>query len=149
MYEIYIEFLKKYNLYDKEVFDFIKDKTVYVDYMNTDSEDFIGVYPIVDEDNIVRDLRMCVPTIVDDISISMNIHEYVHLIKMYSNLNKEYVEDKYKELLPVMYELLFLKSINFNDYIDIYIEHIKKEDNYLKVLLDVFNLNSGNNITKK
>ena len=83
MYEIYIEFLKKYNLYDKEVFDFIKDKTVYVDYMNTDSENFIGVYPIVDKDNIVRDLRMCVPNIVDDISISMNIHEYVHLIKMY------------------------------------------------------------------
>ena len=149
MYEIYIEFLKKYNLYDKEVFDFIKDKTVYVDYMNTDSENFIGVYPIVDKDNIVRDLRMCVPNIVDDISISMNIHEYVHLIKMYSNLNKEYVEDKYKELLPVMYELLFLKSINFDEYIDIYIEHIKKEDNYLKVLLDVFNLNSENNITKK
>ena len=148
MYEIYIEFLKKYNLYDKEVFDFIKDKTVYVDYMNTDSENFIGVYPIVDKDNIVRDLRMCVPTIVDDISISMNIHEYVHLIKMYSNLNKEYVEDKYKELLPVMYELLFLKSINFDEYIDIYIEHIKKEDNYLKVLLDIFNLNDNKIKTK-
>ena len=149
MEEKYINFLKEYNLYNEEIFEYMKDRIVYVDYKNENHRFFIGVYPKVDEgSNIVTDIRMYVPKIVDDISVSMNIHEYVHLISVYNNLNKEYVDDPYKELLPVMYELLYIKSINNNECLDIYKEHIKERVNYLKELLDIFDYNKEYTLKK-
>ena len=137
MYEKFIDFLKHYGLYNQEVFDFIKDKTRYVDYNKEEARDFIGCFPKMEND-IVKDIRLCVPKIVDDVTVSINIHEYVHLLKIYSYLNKEYKESKYEEVLPTAYELLYLRNNDF-DYLKLYKEYIMSgDDEYLKYLVTFF-----------
>ncbi|MBR2678809.1 MAG: hypothetical protein IKE63_05275 [Bacilli bacterium] len=137
MYEKFIDFLKHYGLYNQEVFDFIKDKTRYVDYNKEEARDFIGCFPKMEND-VVKDIRLCVPKIVDDVTVSINIHEYVHLLKIYSYLNKEYKESKYEEVLPTAYELLYLRNNDF-DYLKLYKEYIMSgDDEYLKYLVTFF-----------
>ena len=137
MEEKYINFLKKYNLYREDIFEFIKDKTVFVDYKDPNSLGFIGVYPNL-VNGIIKDIKMVVPKIEDDTSISMNIHEYIHLLKIFDYLNKEYVFSDYEELLPVMYELVYAKENNNKELLKTYKEHIQEDDNYLKILLELF-----------
>jgi len=137
MQEKYINFLKEVNIYDEKAINYLKDKTRILDY-SEESKDFIGTYPQVDKNNILKDIKMCVPKITNDITLSINIHEYVHALLLYKNLNKEYKEDKYPELLPVFYELVYLKENNIDDYFNYYIEHIKEQNNYLTILLNIF-----------
>ena len=92
---------------------------------------------------------MCVPKMTNDITVGMNIHEYVHAVTLYRYLNKEYEEDKQEELMPTFYELNYYKDNNVDDYLNFYIEHIKEKDNYLTMLLNIFdkdnNKNNNNN----
>ena len=138
MEEKFINFLKKYNLYREEIFKYIKPRTRRIDYKDNNAFNFIGVYANLDNNDILRDIKMVVPYMVDDNSIAINIHEYIHLLYIYDYLNKEYVFNNYEELLPVLYELMYSKENNNVEYINMYINHIKEEDNYLKVLLDIY-----------
>lgn len=119
MEEKYIEFLKKCELYNKDVFDYIEYRTTYVDYRQKGSMDFVGCYPII-QDGIVKDIWLCVPKIVDDISVSINIHEYIHLLRVYSFLGKKFIESENEEVMPVLYEFAFLNEVGNIDYLDKY-----------------------------
>ncbi|MBQ6546724.1 MAG: hypothetical protein IJL74_01850 [Bacilli bacterium] len=131
MYQKYIGFLKEYNLYDEEVLDYIKDKIIYIDYKKESFKEFVGCYPMIDN-GIVKDIRLCIPKITDDISIAINIHEYVHLLKMHKYLDKEYVFKKDEEVLPVFYEMLFLvnnQTKETDEYIEFYRTYIENNNN--------------------
>ena len=136
MKDKYINFLKKYNLYREDIFGYMKDKTKYLDYRQDGSDAYIGVYPNL-VDGIIKDIKMRVPYIIDDHSIAINIHEYIHLLKMFDYIGKEYVFSDYEDLLPTFYELVFAKENNDVDYINERLEFIK-EYNYLNVLVDMF-----------
>ena len=123
----FIKFLKDTEIYNEEVFEYIKPKTVYLDH-SEEATHFYGVFPIVDDNNIIKDIKLCVPKIKDDITVSINIHEYVHLLMVYRDLNKEYKESDYDELLPVMYEFYYLKD-NDPEYLEAYKEKISKSNN--------------------
>lgn len=123
----FIKFLKDTEIYNEEVFEYIKPKTVYLDH-SEEATHFYGVFPIVDDNNIIKDIKLCVPKIKDDLTVSINIHEYVHLLLLYRNLNKEYKESDYDELLPVMYEFYYLKD-NDPEYLEAYKEKISKSNN--------------------
>ncbi len=125
----FIKFLKDTEIYNEEVFEYIKPKTVYLDH-SEEATHFYGVFPIVDDNNIIKDIKLCVPKIKDDITVSINIHEYVHLLLLYRNLNKEYKESDYDELLPVMYEFYYLKD-NDPEYLEAYKKKISKSNNKL------------------
>lgn len=133
MEEKFINFLKETELYNEEVLEYIKYRTTHVNYKQEGAMDFVGCFPII-EDDIVTDIWLCVPNIVDDISASINVHEYVHLLRVYKSLGKEFIESEYEELLPVMYEFAFLESIGNTEYLNKYKEDIKKDD-VLKVLV--------------
>lgn len=133
MEEKFIDFLKKSELYNEEVLDYIKYRTTRVDYKQEGAMDFVGCFPII-EHGIVKDIWLCVPNIVDDISASINVHEYVHLLRIYRSLGKEFKESEYEELLPVMYEFAFLEDIGNTEYLNKYKEDIK-DDKVLKILV--------------
>ena len=59
---------------------------------------------------------MRVPHIIDNHSIAITIHEYIHLLKMFDYIGKEYVFSDYEDLLPTFYELVFAKENNDIDY---------------------------------
>lgn len=126
----FICFLKKHKLYKEEVFNFIKNKTLLVDYKDERSVGFIGCFPVM-ENNIIKDIRLCIPRLVDDISVAINIHEYMHLLKMYNHLNCEYFFDNSEEVLPVIYEMIYLTDNSLLDYIAYYRDKINENDNDL------------------
>ena len=66
MKEKFINFLKETELYNEEVLEYIKPNTVKVDY-SPEAIDFIGCFPVTDENNKLRAIRMCVPKMIDDI----------------------------------------------------------------------------------
>ena len=125
MEEKFIEFLKKSELYNEEVLDYIEYRTTHVDYKEKGAMDFVGCYPIL-EDGMVKDIWLCVPNMVDDISISINIHEYVHLLRVYKSLGKKFEESEY--------EFAFLENVGNTEYLEKYKEDIK-DDEVLKVLV--------------
>ena len=147
MEEKYINFLKKYDLYREDIFEYMKDKTKYIDYRLDESKRFYGVFTNI-ENGIIKDIRVMVPYLVDDTSISIRIHEYIHVLKIYDYLNKEYVFTDYEDLLPVFYELVYAKENNNYDYINERIDELKDNFNYLKVVLDLFDQNKENNNKK-
>ena len=142
MKEKYIEFLKEYGLYDEKIFNYIESRTIYVDYLDDESIEFIGCYPIVEND-ILTEVKLCVPRIVDDISLSMNIPEYIHLYNIYSNIGSKYIPDEYEEFLPVMYELEFLINSGDKEYLDYYVQCIRDRDDYLVKVLNLFAYTGG------
>ena len=149
MEDKFINYLKKTEIYNEELLNYLKDNTKVIEY-SEDANDFIGTFPQVDENNILTGIKMCVPKMTNDITVGMNIHEYVHALMLYRNLNKEYVEDNQAELMPTFYELNYYKENNVNDYFNFYIEHIKEKGNYLTMLLNIFDKdNNKNNINHK
>ena len=149
MEDKFINYLKKTEIYNEELLNYLKDNTKVIEY-SEDANDFIGTFPQVDENNILTGIKMCVPKMTNDITVGMNIHEYVHALMLYRNLNKEYVEDNQAELMPTFYELYYYKDNNVDDYLNFYIEHIKEKDNYLTMLLNIFDKdNNKNNINHK
>ena len=137
MDEKYIEFLKNYGLYDEKVLNFIESTTKRLDYSDI-ALNFFGCYPIINDDGILIGIRMCVPYIKDDITRSINIHEYIHLLELYRQLNKKYVESNMKELLPVFYEFVYLNSLHNRDYLEYYKDYLTQKNNYLKIIIEIF-----------
>ena len=127
MYKKFEDFLKKYKLYDQEVIDYIKTRMIIVDYSYEPARDYIGCFPIV-KNGMITDIRLCVPKMVDDITVSINIHEYVHLLDVYKRLYEEDVKDKNEELLPVLCEFKYLED-NDTEYLDYYKECIMNGKN--------------------
>lgn len=149
MEDKFINYLKKTEIYNEKLLNYLKDNTKVIEY-SEDANDFIGTFPQVDENNILTGIKMCVPKMTNDITVGMNIHEYVHALMLYRNLNKEYVEDNQAELMPTFYELYYYKDNNVDDYLNFYIEHIKEKGNYLTMLLNIFDKdNNKNNINHK
>ena len=148
MYSKFIKFLEDSELYNEEVFDHMNERARLVKYNET-SKDFFGCYPIVDENNILRDIRICIPHITDHITAAINIHEYVHYLFLYRNLNKKYIEDEYAELMPVFYELAYLKEQKEDKYYNYYLDHIQEKDNYLKTLLKIYKKEDNKEYQKK
>lgn len=137
MYDKFIKFLKNNNIYDEEVLNYFENHSTHVDYKEEDAEYFIGCYPQVEND-ILTGVNVCVPDMDDEITVTINIHEYVHMLKLYKNLNKKYEETPYEEVLPVFYELIFLRENvkTMNDYYNYYSEYLMKyyEKEYLMVI---------------
>ena len=136
MEEKFIKFLKDNNIYNKEALKYFNDNSTYVDYKDESAEYFVGCYPKV-ENGILKGINICVPRMEDEITVTINIHEYVHALRLYKGLNKKYKDTGYEEVLPVFYELIFFKenAKSMDDYYNFYknylLEDYKKE--YLMV----------------
>ena len=86
------EFFKKENIYNEDFFEYIKNRVHYLPY--NVSLDWFGCFPILDENNILIDFRIFVPTIKTEKNILVNIHEIYHGYELYNGLGKIYIEDR-------------------------------------------------------
>ena len=65
------------------------------------------------ENNILVELSVIVPKIVDLRTMLINIHEYTHEIELFDKLNTPYLEDVEKsEAFAKSMELVYKKAIN-------------------------------------
>ena len=151
MEEKFINFLKKSELYNEEFLNYLNDRTLITNHFE-ENKDIIGTYPILDEKNILKDIKICIPKLYNDIEVGVYINEYVTALMLYRNLNKEYKKHELDRIIPTYYELIYLKENNQEDYLNLYLEELKEQDDTYEILLNIFNkdeLNVDNYIHMK
>lgn len=89
-----------YNYYEnEEALDYLKQNTKIIKGDVSENMIFYGCFPII-ENNILKEIKICVPDIKDFKSMLINIHEYKHGIRLYSYLGKEFnINEKQEEVL--------------------------------------------------
>lgn len=98
------------NYYHKEdAIYYLFDHTKILDTNLADTT-FYGCYPTI-KDNILKEIRICVPPINNLKSMLINIHEYRHGIDLYPYLGKPYQEDDY-EIMAKQEEIKFQKTLS-------------------------------------
>ena len=125
-YNKFIQFLKEHNLYDDKLFKYWFDNTIRFDYKDDEARDFIGVYYDI-KDGYLRGMRSVLPFIDNDITILINIHEYIHMLLMYKKLNKKCIIGNDVEVLPILFERIYVREneteelVKYLNYLDDYI----------------------------
>lgn len=106
-FDKFIDFITRHNLYENKSFIAISNKTTNIDYYNEEARDFIGCFYKV-ENEIIADFKVCVPEIISEETLLINIHEYVHALIIYNSLGKKEDIGLEKEVLPMMYEEMYV-----------------------------------------
>lgn len=109
-YRKFINFFQKHNLYNEEIFDYLRLNSILFDYLDEDTRPFIGCYHTLDKDLKLKKIELCVPLIADEKTILINIHEYTHGILLYEYLNKKIKITNDCETLPLLMERIYLEE---------------------------------------
>ena len=56
-YQIFIEFLKKHNLYNEEAIKYLHKQGIFFDYYEEENRDFIGCYYILNKSNVLQKIH--------------------------------------------------------------------------------------------
>lgn len=118
-YNKFIDFLKKHNLLEKESFIFISNHTKNINYENYEEREFIGCYYEINEKGKLISFKVCVPEITNERTLLINIHEYIHALLLYNMLNKKCDIGLEKEVLPMLYEKLYIlenEEVSMKEY---------------------------------
>ena len=125
-YNDFINFFKKHNLYDEEIFNYIQKNRTLFDYRDEEQRIFIGCYYTCNKQGILQKIKLCVPFIDNQITLLINIHEYIHAIELYKNIGKKYEQKDTEETLPMLYEQLYYLE-NPNKELEIYLIELNKK----------------------
>ncbi len=102
------DLINYYHQYDAIYYLMDHSKTIDVDFKK--GIDFYGCYPYVEND-ILKEINICVPKIKNLTTMKINIHEYKHGIDLYPYLGKSYIEQDY-EVLARNEEINFQKTLS-------------------------------------
>lgn len=120
----FINFFKNHNLYNENMFNYLRNNSIQFDYLDEEKRPYIGYHYITDKNSILTKIILYVPYIDNQKTILINIHEYIHGIILYNNLEKKFKQGTDSEILPLLYERLYLtenkdKEIeNFLNYLN-------------------------------
>ena len=106
-----IDFFKRHNLYDKEMFDYFSLNSSMIDYRYEEQRDFIGCFWKF-KNNVLVKFHLVLPYVYNDITMLISIHEIVHGILAYKTLNKKFNLDLDCESLPMLYEKIYINEVN-------------------------------------
>lgn len=85
-------FLKKQNMNDKAFLEYMKTRTKKLP--STTKKEWFGCFPIVTENNILKEVNIMVPEIESIDNLLVNIHEYTHAFELYHELGTSYIEER-------------------------------------------------------
>ena len=108
-YEKFLEFLKSHNLYDEDIYKYWYDNSMRFDYLIEEGRDFINTYYKFENGYLVK-LWSFLPFIDSDITVLINIHEYVHMYVMYNKLGKRCKIGRDCEVLPILFERIYIEE---------------------------------------
>lgn len=122
-YDKYIQFLKEHNLYNIELLNYIKANSTYFDYREEENRDYIGCFFKLNKKKKLEKISLVLPFIIDEQTVIINIHEYIHAFMYYKYLGKKVVFDNTIEILPMLYEKIYLIE-NYTPSNDKYIANL-------------------------
>ena len=104
------DFFKKENIYEEDFFKYIKNRIYY--FPSDTSLDWFGCFPIVDDNDILVDIKVAVPKIKTEKNILFNLHEIFHAYELYHELGSKYVEKiEERELSAKTFEKKYKKIV--------------------------------------
>lgn len=109
-YEKFIYFFKKHGLYDYKMFKYLSENTLPYDFLEEEKRSSTGYHYILNSRKRLEEIKLIVPFIEDEKTIAINIHEYIHAITLYQRLGKKYKQDIDSEILPMLYEKIYLSE---------------------------------------
>ena len=119
-----IEFFKKHNMYDEEMFKYLQEHSTMIDYNDEEQRPFIGCFYILDRLGRLQDISLFIPYVNGEETMLISIHEITHGIENYQKLGKKFIKDITIEALPLLYEKLYIlenptdKLIEYSKYLD-------------------------------
>ena len=122
-----IEFFKRHNMYNKEMFDYFSFNTIMIDYKDEEQRALPKCFYTKDKSNRITNIYMYLPYIYDDVTMLVSIHIITQAILLYSQLNKKIKPDFDLNTLPMLYEWIYAKEKNnpelfkYIDYLDSFI----------------------------
>lgn len=126
-YNKFIDFFERHELYDKEIFDYLRAQSILFDYRDIDLRSRIGFFFLA-EKGILREINLVLPFIDSDVTTVINIHEYTHGIIACKYINRVIKEDIVSETLPHLYERIYLEENKDNEKLR---EHISYRNNII------------------
>jgi len=111
MYVEYRSFLNKYKLYDKQIFDYILEKSILVNHKKIDEFHSFGCSIVVDQKGKLVEIIPCVPFLKNEKMVAINIFVYVQAMMLIPNIGKTYDERFYNKLFPVVFLELYILSV--------------------------------------
>lgn len=126
--QVIIDFFKRHNLYEEEMFKYLSENSMMVDYLDEEQRAFIGCFYILNKRGILDRIQLNIPYVYNDETALINIHEIVHGILYYQKLGKKFKKDITVEALPMLYEKLYIlenpseEFIKYGEYLDRIIE---------------------------
>lgn len=118
-----IDFFKRHNMYDKQMFDYFSFNTIMIDYRDEDQRAFPKCIFTRDKSDRITNIYLYLPYIYDDVTMLVSIHVITQAIILYSQLNKRIKPDIDLNTLPMLYEWVYAKERN-NPKLFKYIEHL-------------------------
>jgi len=114
-----IDFFKRHNLYEKEMFDYFSSNSTMIDYQDEEQRMFIGTfYGVNKKNNKLVYIHLNIPYVYDDKTMLISIHEIVHAILFYKKINKKIKLDISYEALPMLYESIYINENNNNKLLE-------------------------------
>ena len=101
--------IKEYFNYPEEFWNYIKNRITLLHEDVESRDEFYGVYPKITEENILIDLKIYIPKILDLKTLLINIHELNHAYILYTKLNQKFEDIDY-EILAKQEEKDFLNN---------------------------------------
>ncbi len=121
-YKVFIDFLKKHKLYNEEALKYLYANGIFFDFSEEEYHYFIGCYYIF-KNNKLQKTQIIAPYIKNEETLLINIHEFTHGLLLYRHLNKKVTIGKDSEVLPMLYERVYLKE-NHTETAKIFIDKL-------------------------
>ncbi len=122
-YNKFIDFFKKYNLYNEEVFNYIKQQTIIFSIYNEELMNVRGICYNYNKLEQLTSFTLYVPYINNEKTAFMNIRPYVQAICAYPKLGKKYKTAADIEIIAFYFERLYLQD-NPNQELEEYLNKI-------------------------
>ncbi len=109
-YRKFIEFLKEHGIYDEEVVKYYREHWELFDYLDVEKRINMGTNYII-RNGQLEEMRVVVPIMNNDITVLINVHEYIHVLTNYNKINhRAKIKTKDHEVLPIFYEKVYVKE---------------------------------------
>lgn len=109
-----VEFFKKHNLYDREMFGYLYSECQFVDYYDHDVNFMVGCPPKTNKyTNKIEGFSLVLPYAWDERTILVSIHELAHAIYWYKKMGQKYNKAKDEievELFPMLVERTYVEE---------------------------------------
>ena len=136
-----INFFKRHNLYNKEMFTYFEHHSTMLDSNFLDERMLrCCAYQIDGKTGILQGIHLNIPYVKDEETMLDSIHELTHVIFVYPMLGKKFKKDKTIEVLPLLYEKLYIlenptkKLIEYGKHLD---SLVGQDDYEYKLGLDI------------